>query len=241
MKYIILFLAILIFLTGSAQDSQLAGVDWYLQNLVINGQNYPPPYNSEVQNVEARFYAISNGDSADAFTTFVCNTLYGLLIYDEFNDSFSFTYQENTLITCTLQVNEDYEGIYFNFFYAPFGSLYNYSITTETNGHKTLVLISPTGDQAIYGDNPLSNQDFSLTQFSLHPNPAQTELFITAQNTTGNLKIKILNIEGRLLNAQNITLHNKAPIDVSQLVSGVYFLKIEDGSGNTTIKKFIKE
>jgi len=77
--------------------------------------------------------------------------------------------------------------------------------------------------------------------YSIHPNPAKNELFITAQNTTQNLKIKIFNIEGKLLSAQNITLQDQKAIDVSQLLSGIYFLNIEDENGNTAVKKFIKE
>ena len=77
--------------------------------------------------------------------------------------------------------------------------------------------------------------------YSIHPNPAKNELFITAQNTTQNLKIKIFNIEGKLLSAQNITLQDQKAIDVSQLLSGIYFLNIEDENGNTTTKKFIKQ
>ncbi len=77
--------------------------------------------------------------------------------------------------------------------------------------------------------------------YSIHPNPAQNELFITAQNTTQNLKIKIFNIEGKLLSTQTLEVANKTSIDVSSLTSGMYFLNIEDENGNTTIKKFIKQ
>ena len=77
--------------------------------------------------------------------------------------------------------------------------------------------------------------------YSIHPNPAKNELFITAQNTTQNLKIKIFNIEGKLLSTQTLEVANKTSIDVSSLTSGIYFLNIEDENGNTTIKKFIKQ
>ena len=76
--------------------------------------------------------------------------------------------------------------------------------------------------------------------FSIHPNPAPNKLFLTSKNTTGNLKIKIFNIEGKLLAKQSLEAANKTTIDVSQLVSGIYFLNIEDESGNKTVKKFIK-
>ena len=241
MKQLYLLVCLISFSVCFAQDPQLVGVDWYLHDLIINGEHHPPPRNSEIQNVQARFYAISNGDSADAFITFVCNEIYGLLIYDEFNPVFSFTYQENTFITCTLQVNEDYEGLYFNFFYAPFGSIYNYSITTDTNGYKVLLLTSPTGDKTIYGDNILSSEDFYSSQFAIHPNPTKNELFITSKKITQNLTIKIFNIEGKLLSTQDVAIENQTSIDVSSLTSGIYFLNIEDENGNTTIKKFIKQ
>jgi hypothetical protein len=77
--------------------------------------------------------------------------------------------------------------------------------------------------------------------YSIHPNPAKNELFITAQNTAGNLKVKIFNIEGKVLSTQNVTLQDQKAIDVSQLVSGIYFLNIEDENGNTAVKKFLKE
>ncbi len=76
---------------------------------------------------------------------------------------------------------------------------------------------------------------------SLSPNPSKNELFLTSKNTVGNLKIKIFNIEGKLLSTENIVLENQTSIDVSQLTNGIYFLNIEDENGNTTIKKFIKQ
>ncbi len=76
---------------------------------------------------------------------------------------------------------------------------------------------------------------------SLFPNPTKNELFLTSNNTAGSLKLKIFNIEGKLLSNQNIAVEKETSIDVSQLSSGIYFLNIEDENGNTTIKKFIKQ
>jgi type IX secretion system substrate protein len=95
---------------------------------------------------------------------------------------------------------------------------------------------------AIYSEDCTAGlNDNKVATYSIHPNPAKNELFITAQNTTENLKIKIFNIEGKLLSTQNVTLQDQKAIDVSQLLSGIYFLNIEDENGNTAVKKFIKE
>jgi hypothetical protein len=83
--------------------------------------------------------------------------------------------------------------------------------------------------------------DNKAATYSIHPNPAKSELFITAQNTAGNLKVKIFNIEGKLLSTHNLEVANQNSIDVSSLTSGIYFLNIEDENGNTTTKKFIKQ
>ncbi len=233
MKHIILFLAILVFQTSSAQDPQLLENTWYLQNVIIDGQNNFPPSNDELSYVPAIF-------TQDGFFTSVCNELTGFIEYEI--NSFSFPQPlETTFIDCQFQVNEDFEVIYFNYYYSGPGNLYNYTITTDSNENKTLVVTSNTGDQAIYGNQPLSNQDFSVPQFSIHPNPAKNELFITSKNTTQNLIIKIFNIEGKLLNTQNINLPIQSTIAISQLLRGLYFLNIEDDSGNTIIKKFVKE
>ncbi len=216
-----------------AQDPQLLENTWYLQNVIINGQNNFPPSNDELISVPAEF-------SQDGFFTSVCNELTGFIEYEI--NSFSFPQPlETTFIDCQFQVNEDFEVIYFNYYYSGPGNLYNYTITTDSNENKTLVVISNTGDQAIYGDHILSSQDFYSSQFAILPNPAKNELFLTSKYTSGTLTLKIFNLEGKLLSAQNITLQDQKAIDVSQLLNGIYFLNIEDENGNTTTKKFIKQ
>jgi hypothetical protein len=233
MKYVILFIAILVFHKSSAQNPQLLENTWYLRNVIINGQDNFPPSNVELDYIPAIF-------TQDGFFTSVCNELLGFIEYE--NDTFNFPQSlETTLIDCEYQINEDFEVIYFNFYDSAPGNLFNYTITTDSNDNKTLVVISNIGDQAIYGDHILSSQDFHKTQFFIHPNPVKSQLFLSSTNTTGNLKVKIFNIEGKLLSAQRLEIENQTSIDVSQLVSGIYFLNIEDESGNTTIKKFIKQ
>lgn len=77
--------------------------------------------------------------------------------------------------------------------------------------------------------------------FSIHPNPAKNELFLSSKSTRGNLKVKIHNIEGKVISIQELELKNQNSIDITQLSIGMYFLNIEDENGNTEVKKFIKE
>ncbi len=85
----------------------------------------------------------------------------------------------------------------------------------------------------------VSSQAYNV--FSIHPNPAKSELFLTSKNTTENLTLKIFNTAGKLLNTQKLEFENQSSMDVSQLATGIYFLNIQDENGNTEMKKFIKE
>ncbi|WP_235003990.1 T9SS type A sorting domain-containing protein [Aequorivita lipolytica] len=87
----------------------------------------------------------------------------------------------------------------------------------------------------------MSTPIFSASQFSIHPNPVKNRLYINATNPTANLKVKILNIEGKLIRTENLEIQDQTSIDVSNLKSGIYFLNIEDETGNVEVKKFIKE
>lgn len=90
-------------------------------------------------------------------------------------------------------------------------------------------------------DCSLGVTDLENFNFNLYPNPAKNKLFLTSKNTTGNLTIEIFNIAGKLLSTQNVVIEKQTGIDVSQLASGIYFLRIEYGKRKTAIKKFVKE
>ncbi|SRX72375.1 T9SS type A sorting domain-containing protein [Aequorivita antarctica] len=89
-------------------------------------------------------------------------------------------------------------------------------------------------------DCSLGLTDLESTIINLYPNPTRNIIFLNSKNTTENLKVKIFNLEGKLLSNQNIAF-KEVFIDVSNLSSGMYFLNIEDENGNTAIKKFLKE
>jgi hypothetical protein len=237
MKHITLFLAIFVFYTGYTQDPQLFENDWYLQNVIIDGQDNFPPSNDDVP-----FITITFIQNNSFISTYVCDALEGTVIYT--NSEFLINGWSMTLGGCFgpfAQENTLFQGIYLDtFFVGNIDDPFNYNIIDESNS-KTLVITSSSGDEAIYSNQLLSRDNFEISKFSIHPNPAKSELFITAQNTAGNLKVKIFNIEGKLLSTQTLEIANQTSIDVSQLMSGIYFLKIEDENGNTAVKKFIKE
>jgi hypothetical protein len=85
-----------------------------------------------------------------------------------------------------------------------------------------------------------SVRDYNNIQniFSIFPNPATTNLSITASAAKQSI-ISILNLQGQLLK-QLSTNSETTNIDISNLARGMYFLQVSSEKGSA-VKKFIKE
>jgi hypothetical protein len=73
-------------------------------------------------------------------------------------------------------------------------------------------------------------------EFSVYPNPTDKILYIS---TKEKATIEIINIRGQILDIKNLT-ENSYSIDISNLVSGVYTLRIKTDKG-IAIRKLIKK
>ena len=102
---------------------------------------------------------------------------------------------------------------------------YNFPITTNTATTTIQTLGTP-------------NFDFEAN-FTMYPNPAKNQITLSAKNEIELNSVEIYNTLGQLIlvvaNAENTT-----PIDVSALLSGTYFVKINTDKGVSS-SKFIKE
>lgn len=89
---------------------------------------------------------------------------------------------------------------------------------------------------SIIGINELTE---NLNNISIYPNPSKNQLTIDSEIYNSEMKIEIFNTLGQ--EVYNTTLNNsKTTIDISQLSSNVYLMKIISGS-SFTYKKFVKE
>ena len=90
-------------------------------------------------------------------------------------------------------------------------------------------------------DDTLINDTSEFKDYVLFPSPANDKITLKFNNhyynTTDN-EIKIYGIDGRLLKTQNSDFDN---IDISNLSSGVYIMKIYLGNGKIFTEKFVKE
>lgn len=98
-----------------------------------------------------------------------------------------------------------------------------------------------TGNGTVYFDNiffstsnTLSNDDFSINNFKVHPNPSQTEWTVNAANDVIK-SIQLFDILGKQV-LSILPNTSVAKIDASQLTKGLYFANIVSENGSSTIK-----
>jgi subtilisin-like proprotein convertase family protein len=85
----------------------------------------------------------------------------------------------------------------------------------------------------------LSTSNFTKNDFKLYPNPSENIITLEVEGSLINSPFSISDIQGRIINNTVINeITNQ--IDVSQLQSGVYFLKIKSNNQEIT-KRFIKK
>ncbi len=241
MKDILIIITILVSYTASTQDPRLFENTWYLQKVIINGQDNFPPSNNEVPYVPLMIY-----ESNALLETGVCNMGSGTVEFSLIDSSFWFTNGMSvTLSDCTNSQNSTFEGIYFNDFFnagnLTVNDMFFYDIIDNGNSNYTFILTSPSGDQAIYGNQILSNTAIKDLQFAIYPNPASTHLNITAPFGKGNSEIKIFNSRGSLLKHKNFEGEDILSLDVSNFSRGLYFLKIKNENDTVVVKRFVKE
>jgi hypothetical protein len=90
--------------------------------------------------------------------------------------------------------------------------------TDSVNGQKATVM---------YYDAPTGINELQKSRLSIYPNPATDKITIEISGVTEENNLSIVNIEGMELIRQKIT-DNKTEIDIGNLPSGVYFVRLTD-------------
>lgn len=84
---------------------------------------------------------------------------------------------------------------------------------------------------------PLSTDNFETTQFSVYPNPTNTGMVTITSSNNDVMNVQVFDILGKQV--KNETLTNNT-LNVSNLNTGVYILKITQNNASTTKKLVIK-
>ncbi len=87
----------------------------------------------------------------------------------------------------------------------------------------------------------LSTNDFEDTKLQLYPNPASNEVNIQLAETSGNYNVSIYNMLGVLVLENDNQSNTNSELNISQLNSGIYFVKIIDAENKTYQKRLMKK
>jgi hypothetical protein len=170
-------------------------------------------------------------DSLDLISgavTIVGNSLLTDITALSFIDTSSITFlgiNNNPILSaCEVQSVCDYLS-------GPFGSSHN-NIAGNDDGCKTrdevLQACTVGVDESIYEEAYLN----------ISPNPASTQITIKTLGISSKFQISILNLNGKEILRQNAEKPSTV-IDISNLPSGVYFLRL-NGEGEVSVEKFVK-
>lgn len=217
-----------------SQDTRIFENVWHLTNVIVNGiSNIPPNGNMNI-----------NFTSPTNFYAYACNTMYASVTFESNNTNFSASNYVYTLDFCSNPPAENYQNIYFPFFYDGNNpnplSVYNFTyIISELLGVRTLIINSMFNQQAIYSSVMLSNENFEKLDFSFSPNPSKDYLEININNGfTENTIAEFYNEIGQICKTANLNYDN-TKIEINNLASGIYFVKIIT-KNETITKKLIK-
>ncbi|TDW47986.1 putative secreted protein (Por secretion system target) [Flavobacterium sp. 270] len=110
---------------------------------------------------------------------------------------------------------------------------YNFGIYIQASGVNLNWFRITKSGSALAAKSAPSDKIESLT---IYPNPAESELFFTAEVSGGN--VNIINTEGGATVSSQTVSNNS--IDVSTLKSGIYLIAVEK-DGIKTVRRFIKK
>lgn len=86
----------------------------------------------------------------------------------------------------------------------------------------------------------LSTDSVKESNFSIYPNPVKDVINVSSQNLVYPCKIEIYNMAGQIIKENYVESKNDI-INIQQLASGLYLLKLSDDNGKEFNRKIIKE
>lgn len=89
-------------------------------------------------------------------------------------------------------------------------------------------------------NNPLNVDEFAENNFSIFPNPFNGQITINMVNSLGEGQIQIVDLNGRVVFAQEARLEGSVNIDASGLAKGVYLVQVANQAISETAKLIIR-
>lgn len=230
-----------------AQEEVFFENPWFLYELRIDGQTISIPPNEPTTSCFTGISFEYGNGSSHFYESGLCNSINGEFVFSG-NEVFTITSLNQTgggschnsdgrcTTTGALYL---FEQPYFGFFQE--GMEYQYFFTFIDADDFSLTGLTVYDENGNYADYfseyiDLSTAGHSAFSFSIYPNPVSGSLFIRNVNNEP-VSVLIHTLSGKIVPA--VLNHDK--IDVSHLVSGMYFLTITDANEQKTVRKFVKK
>jgi hypothetical protein len=156
---------------------------------------------------------------------------------DRLSTYLDFLYEKSTgKLTFTVEaLNKTYQPIQ-----GPTGKtpkdLVIYSSSSSTSSVATAAIFDDIYFRAQSDTNLSVNENLIASKISVSPNPAKDFVTISTDNSLTINKVDVLDINGRLVQQNIFDNISNTQINISDLSSGLYFMKISSNKGTLTKK-----
>ncbi len=195
-------------------------------------------------------FSFNNSYADNYYTTF---TIYGGMIHESGNitvtaDAWGTVKTPVATYNNTLRIKK--EKVYTDsvfvggiFISATTKTVTDYEWYTATSHYPVLgISVTESGNSLTYSSQATAIEvNKILSQISIYPNPADDNITVElSDEVTGNMEVSIVNLMGQQLSELHKTGNKRFSADISNLPSGVYFIRVNGDAINSTTSKFIK-
>lgn len=236
MKKLYILIFSFLFILGFSQTYSilLSNVTWKIVKIQSNNVDYYPP-----APLSANGWIKFNDPETNRFTGNFFNSVIGDMVWGENNiNNFRVTSSAVTLMSYggenKVAVNQFDEMA--NSFYMSFPTTANFTFDyEEILSGRNLVVTNPAGNKIFYSNLILGTAEALKSKISIYPNPA-TEIVIV-ENLKPNSSLELIDNSGKLVKSISNIKTTKTEINIKNLSSGIYYLKVDSQSIHKIIKK----
>lgn len=217
-------------------EQQLSNYNGNIIKLTKNGIDYfaPSPIG------QTPISTISTVNAEKRFNSVFYNTTFATIKFGENNANYFTVKDAGTTLWEYHGENEaqvrQFDNDIFSFFngFQPEDKFY-FETTLAGSSAGSFTVINPAGNKIYYDNNLLSTSETSKQRITFYPNPATD--YVIVENLKPNSSLELIDSSGKSVKTVSNIKSDKTEINIKNLPSGIYYLKIDGQSVQKIIKK----
>jgi hypothetical protein len=229
MKKLAVLIILLMGIKGFSQHPELLDKEWFLHHGILDGEVFMPYIAGELQFIsENERLSIWHPYCEEGFESPFVFT--GQNIFDIGNP-------EVVIVgICGGQEEVEFMQKHYNIYGNGEIAKNPFTYSIESDGDTYMLTIeNGNGDIAVYGNVPLSTEEYNTLTVSIYPNPVSEVMFVKSHENISN--ITVFDIHGKKVK----TVNAQSEINLGGLQSGVYFVSITSENGGIWTEKIVKK